>query len=55
MSLALTGEAAAGQGPTLDELKAALTDPERLNDPDGKAMRVAADVLREMREGGKPS
>jgi hypothetical protein len=37
----LDGEPVVRNGPSFDELKAVLTDPEWLADPDGKAMRVA--------------
>jgi hypothetical protein len=51
----LTGETAQGQGPSLHELNAVLNDPEWLDDPDAKAMKVARDVLLEIREGRKNS
>lgn len=37
-----------GKGPTFDELKAVLDDPEWLGDPMGKAERVAKQVLDEL-------
>jgi hypothetical protein len=36
----------ADQGPSFDELKSTLANPEWLNDPDGKATIVAMDCLR---------
>jgi hypothetical protein len=45
----LTGENREPQGPSFDELKAVLRDPEWFSDPDGKAMKVAAETLREIR------
>ncbi|MHB8267487.1 hypothetical protein [Bradyrhizobium sp.] len=46
----LTGENAEGRGSSFDELKAVLNDQEWLADPNGKAMKVAAETLREMRQ-----
>lgn len=51
----LTGGNAEGHGPSFDKLKGVLNDPEWLNDPDGKAMRVAMGCLREMRGNGDAS
>jgi hypothetical protein len=51
----LTGESLAGQGPSFHELKSVLSDPEWLNDPDGKAARVAMNCLRDMRKGAGQS
>jgi hypothetical protein len=51
----LTGENVQDRGLSFDELKGVLDDPEWLADPDGKAMRVAKDVLREMRGTGDGS
>jgi len=46
----LTGESAGeAGGPSLDKLKGVLNDREWLDDPNGKAMKVAAEVLQEMR------
>jgi hypothetical protein len=43
----LTGENSQGQGPSFDELKGVLNDPEWLDDPAGKAMKVCgADLAR---------
>lgn len=41
------------RGPSLDELKAALSDPEWLADPVGKADKVAKEVLDELRSKGQ--
>jgi len=46
----LTGDSPAAQGPSFDDLKNVLSDPEWLDDPDGKAMRVATECLREKNE-----
>ena len=46
----LTGENKQGQGPSVDELKGVLKDPEWLSDADGNAMKVAAQVLKELRQ-----
>jgi hypothetical protein len=43
-----------GEGSSLDELKAVVRDPEWLAAPDAKAMKVAADCLREMGRVSKP-
>ncbi len=51
----LTGEDIQGSRPSFDELKAVLDDPEWLADPDDKAMKVAAECLREMRGNGDAS
>ncbi len=52
----LTGERRRdSQGPSFDELKSVLADPEWLDDPDGKATKVAVECLREMREGSGKS
>jgi hypothetical protein len=51
----LSGGSAPSQGPSFDELKRALNDPEWLADPDAKAMKVAAETLREMRQKGDVS
>jgi hypothetical protein len=51
----LAGESAPSQGPSFDELKGVLNDPEWLADPDAKAMKVAAETLREMRQKGDVS
>jgi hypothetical protein len=51
----LTGEDIQGSQPSFDELKAVLGDPEWLADPDDKAMKVAAECLREMRGNGDAS
>ena len=51
----LTGDDIQGHGPSFDELKGVLNDPEWLSDPDGKAERVAAECLREMRRNGDES
>jgi hypothetical protein len=45
----LTGENSQGQGPSFDELKGVLNDPEWLSDPDGNAKKAVAQTLREMR------
>jgi hypothetical protein len=45
----LTGEDHEDLGPSLDGLKAVLNDREWLDDPDAKAEKVAAEVLRELR------
>lgn len=45
----LTGVSVGGHGPSCDELKGVLSDPEWLDDPNGKAMKVALECLREMR------
>ena len=45
----LTGENAEGRGSSFDEFKAVLGDREWLDNPDAKAMKVAAETLREMR------
>jgi hypothetical protein len=50
-----TGESRAAHGPSFDELKAILADPEWVADPDGKATKVAMDTLREIREGSGDS
>jgi hypothetical protein len=51
----LTGESVADGGPSFDELKSVLSDPEWLADPDGKATNVSLETLRDMRkETGKP-
>jgi hypothetical protein len=47
----LTGTSLTGQGASFDELKNVLSDPEWLDDPDGKAVQVAMECLREIREG----
>jgi len=39
----------------LDELKSVLADPEWLDDPNGKATKVAMDMLPEMKKGGNNS
>jgi hypothetical protein len=44
----LTGESSRIEGPTLDELKEVLRDPEWLANPHAKAMKVAADCLRDI-------
>lgn len=46
----LTGESAENHGSTFDDLKAVLNDPEWLDDPSGKAMKVAEQTLREIRQ-----
>jgi hypothetical protein len=46
----LTGESIVGQGPSFDDLKSVLSDPERLADPDGKAMQVARECLHDLRK-----
>jgi hypothetical protein len=51
----LTGETDQGHGPSFDELKAVLNDPEWLSDPDGKAVKVAMECLREIRANGDAS
>ena len=51
----LAGESAPSQRPSFDELKGVLNDPEWLADPDAKAMKVAAETLREMRQKGDVS
>jgi hypothetical protein len=51
----LTGERTQGHGSSFDELKGVLNDPEWLEDPNGKAMKVAMEVLREMRGNGEAS
>jgi hypothetical protein len=51
----LTGENAEGHGPSFDELKGVLNDPEWLSDPNGKAIKVAMECLREMRGNGDAS
>lgn len=51
----LTGEPVAGQGPSFDELKAVLNDPEWLADPDGKAVEVARACICEMRKSSGQS
>ena len=43
----MTGDSPAAQLPSFDDLNNVLSDPEWLNDPDGKAMRVATECLRE--------
>jgi hypothetical protein len=45
----LTGENRERKGPSFDELKAVLKDREWLDDPNGKAMKVATECLRESR------
>jgi hypothetical protein len=45
----LTGENTESRGLSFDELKAVLGDREWLDDPDGKAMKVAAETLQDMR------
>jgi hypothetical protein len=46
----LTGDSPAAQGPSFDDLKNVLSDAEWLADPDGKAIRVATECLREKNE-----
>jgi hypothetical protein len=46
----LTGGNSQGQGPSFDDLKGVLNDPEWLGDPEGKAMKVAAQTLADMRQ-----
>jgi len=48
----LAGETPQAQGPSFDEIKGILSDPEWLADPDGKAMRVAMECVRELRNKG---
>ena len=48
----LTGGNAEGHGPSFDELKGVLNDPEWLSDPNGNAIKVAMECLREMRGNG---
>lgn len=48
----LTGNSIQDRGPSFDELKDVLHDPEWLSDPDGKAARVATECLRKMRGNG---
>jgi hypothetical protein len=38
--------------PSFDDLNDVLSDSEWLNDPDGKAMRVATECLREKNKTG---
>jgi hypothetical protein len=45
----LTGEDRENRGPSLTELQGVLSDPEWLDDPDGKAMTVAMECLRDTR------
>jgi hypothetical protein len=49
----LTGENVESSGPSFDELKGVLNDPEWLADPNGKAIKVAMECLAEMR-GQRP-
>ena len=44
----LTGESAAAEGPSFDEMKSVLSDPEWLTDPDSKSMQVAMECLRDL-------
>jgi hypothetical protein len=46
----LTGDSSAAQGPSFDDLKNVLSGSEWLEDPDGKAMRIATECLREKSE-----
>jgi hypothetical protein len=46
----LAGENSQSQGPSFDELKGVLNDPEWLDDPDGKVVKVAAQTLEESRQ-----
>ena len=46
----LTGDSPAAQGPSFDDLKNVLSGSEWLDDPDGKAMRVATECLRQKNE-----
>jgi hypothetical protein len=47
----LSGETTDPQGQSFDELTKVLSDPEWLSDPDGKAIRVAMECLREKTDG----
>jgi hypothetical protein len=51
----LMGESPVDHGSSFDEMKTILTDPEWLDDPDGKATAVAMECLRELREGSEKS
>jgi hypothetical protein len=51
----LMGEDSDSRGPSFDELKAVLDDPESLDDPIGKGTRVAAECLRKLRGNGDAS
>jgi hypothetical protein len=51
----LTGESVAGHGPSFDELKSVLSDPEWLTDPDGKAMQAARECLHDLRKDAAES
>lgn len=46
----LTGRSPEQAGSNFDELKSVLNDPEWLANPDGKATKVAEEMLREMRQ-----
>ncbi len=51
----LIGKNIVGQGSSLNELRTVLSDPEWLTDPDGKAIQVAMECLRDMnKDGDKP-
>jgi hypothetical protein len=45
----LAGESGPNQGPSFDELKSVLSDPDWLADPNGKALKVAEETLLDMR------
>jgi hypothetical protein len=51
----LTGESEEVRGPTFDELRWVLNDREWLDDPNAKAMKVAEQTLREMRQNRNAS
>jgi hypothetical protein len=51
----LTGENPLGLGPTFNELKTIVADPEWRDDPDGKATRVAMECVRELKEDSENS
>jgi hypothetical protein len=42
-------------GPTFDELKTIVADPERRDDPDGKATTVARECARKLQEDSENS
>jgi hypothetical protein len=51
----LTGESPLDPGPTFDELKTIVADPEWRDDPDEKATTVAMECVRELKEDSENS
>jgi hypothetical protein len=51
----MTGESPLDPGPTFDELKTIVADPEWRDDPDEKATTVAMECVRELKEDSENS